>query len=416
MAEDVLILCENVSKRFCRELKQSLWYGVKDIAHEVAFNRQRHLPQNAAEVELRPGEFWANKDISFEVKRGECLGLIGRNGAGKTTLLKMLNGLIKPDTGRIDMRGKISALIALGAGFNPILTGRENIFVNGSILGMSKRQIADRLEEIVDFAELEEFIDTPVRNYSSGMQVRLGFAISAVMIKPDVLLLDEVLAVGDAGFRSKCYNALLDLARDSALVIISHSMPQIARMSTQVIVLEKGAVAAHSHLAAEGINSYFLQFEPPEALKSWSEAAEVISISAGENSVCGDGTVLVLNRQQSRYVDLELKVSDTIESLLLILTFYNREQRGVLRTDCLVATRVTGRCMVRIHLNELPLTPGSYQLHLMVCDSADPRRPRHLARYDPFCGVSVESENQLDHTVTCPVSQQATGEILNVLR
>src|SRR5210317_2241023 len=178
---DVLIKVENVSKKFCRDLKKSLWYGVKDIAGELS---GRGTSRNA----LRPGEFWSVKDISFELKRGECLGLIGANGAGKSTLLKMLNGLIKPDQGRISMRGRVGALIELGAGFNPILTGRENIYVNGAVLGFTKEEISRKFDEIVEFAELDEFINTPVQNYSSGMKVRFGFAVAAQM-EPDILLI-----------------------------------------------------------------------------------------------------------------------------------------------------------------------------------------------------------------------------------
>ena len=140
--------------------------------------------------------------MSFELRRGDCLGLIGRNGAGKTTLLKMLNGLIKPDRGRIEMRGRVGALIALGAGFNPILTGRENIYVNGSVLGLSRREIEEKLDDIIDFAEIGKFIDAPVQSYSSGMQVRLGFAI-ATALRTDILLLDEVLSVGELRVRDQ---------------------------------------------------------------------------------------------------------------------------------------------------------------------------------------------------------------------
>lgn len=205
---DTLIRCENLSKKFCRDLKRSLWYGLTSSTANLFGN---HCSDSA---KLREGEFWANNDISFELKRGECLGLIGKNGAGKTTLLKMLNGLIKPDIGRIEMRGRIGALIALGAGFNPVLTGRENIYVNSSILGISKREVRARFDEIVEFSELCDFIDTPVRNYSSGMSVRLGFAVAVVLMKPDVLLLDEVLAVGDAAFRAKCLNRIIELLKD----------------------------------------------------------------------------------------------------------------------------------------------------------------------------------------------------------
>ncbi len=220
--DDVLIDVEDVSKVFCRSLKRSIWYGVRDIVSEVLGRRHDRS-------ELRENEFWANRNVSFTVHRGECLGLIGRNGAGKTTLLKMLNGLIKPDRGRITMRGRIGALIALGAGFNPILTGRENIYINGSVLGLSKREIDHKVDEIIDFAEVIDSIDAPVRTYSSGMTVRLGFAI-ATALDPDVVLLDEVLAVGDVRFRSKCYHRIGKILKQAAVIYVAHDMNQIARI------------------------------------------------------------------------------------------------------------------------------------------------------------------------------------------
>jgi ABC-type polysaccharide/polyol phosphate transport system ATPase subunit len=235
---EVLIKVDNVSKKFCRDFKKSLWYGLKDTASDIFnFNRKEQEKELA---QLREGEFWANQNISFEVKRGECLGLIGRNGAGKTTLLKMLNGLIKPDYGNIQMCGKVGAMIALSAGFNPILTGRENIYVNGSILGIPKKEIDSKISEIIDFAEIEDAIDAPVRTYSSGMQVRLGFAVSAILIRPDVLLLDEVLAVGDTGFRIKCFNAIDTLRLSSAVILVSHSLEHISRVTQRCLVLDNG--------------------------------------------------------------------------------------------------------------------------------------------------------------------------------
>jgi lipopolysaccharide transport system ATP-binding protein len=191
---------------------------------------------------LRPGEFWAVNNVSFELERGECLGLIGGNGAGKTTLLKMLNGLIKPDHGRIEMRGRVGALIALGAGFNPILTGRENIFVNGAVLGLTKRQIEEKIDRIIDFADIREFIDSPVQIYSSGMQVRLGFAV-ATAVEPAVLLLDEVLAVGDISFQARCFNVLSDFRKaGTAFILVSHNMHQISRHCDKVLYLRGGRV------------------------------------------------------------------------------------------------------------------------------------------------------------------------------
>ncbi|MDC3335183.1 ABC transporter ATP-binding protein, partial [Opitutales bacterium] len=240
---EVLIKVENVSKKFCRDFKKSLWYGLKDTATDV-FNFNNNKPKKEL-PHLREGEFWANQNISFEVKRGESLGLIGYNGAGKTTLLKMLNGLIKPDTGSIEMHGKVGALIALGAGFNPILTGRENIYVNGSILGLHKKEIEGKLDEIIEFAELEAAIDAPVRTYSSGMQVRLGFAIAAVITKPNILLLDEVLAVGDFKFRAKCLSRVNELKQSgTSLILVSHIAQQIIQNTDKCLYLHNGRVQA----------------------------------------------------------------------------------------------------------------------------------------------------------------------------
>ncbi len=194
----------------------------------------------ARNEDLRDGEFYAVRDVSFELRRGECLGLIGHNGAGKTTLLKMLNGLIKPDRGRIEINGRVGALIALGAGFNPILTGRENIYINGSVLGLSKKEIDEKIDEIIDFAGVEDFIDMPVQNYSSGMQVRLGFSV-ATALQPDVLLLDEVLAVGDMQFYAKCLNTIGKMRRNgTAFILVSHSMINITRYCDRVAYMKHG--------------------------------------------------------------------------------------------------------------------------------------------------------------------------------
>jgi len=233
-----LIKVENVSKKFCRNLKRSLWYGMKDLGSELLCRSQN------SDGQLRKKEFWAVKDVSFELKRGECLGLIGRNGAGKTTLLRMLNGLIKPDAGRIEMHGRIGALIALGAGFNPILTGRENIYVNASVLGLSKRKIDKKIDEIIDFSEIGEFIDTPVQSYSSGMNVRLGFAV-ATALEPDVLIIDEVLAVGDFRFRWKCLEKIKMLRfKGVCILLVSHNSHDLMRTCDFGMFLDRGRLKA----------------------------------------------------------------------------------------------------------------------------------------------------------------------------
>lgn len=264
MSDEVLVRVEGVSKKFCRSLKKSLWYGMQDLGNELRGRR------HGGDGELRPDEFWAVKDVSFELRRGECLGLIGRNGAGKTTLLRMLNGLIKPDRGRIEMRGRVGALIALGAGFNPVLTGRENIYVNASVLGLTKQETDSHFEEIVEFAELEKFIDSPVQSYSSGMAVRLGFAI-AVKTNPDILLLDEVLAVGDVSFQAKCFNALAHFRSiGTAFILVSHNMHQMSRYANRVICLQDGLIKCDSD-ADQCISIYLTESKETSSLEENSK-------------------------------------------------------------------------------------------------------------------------------------------------
>jgi lipopolysaccharide transport system ATP-binding protein len=242
------VLIEDLSKKFCRTLRRSLWYGVREIAGELCMKKRDSSS-------LRTDEFWAVENVSFDVNPGECVALIGPNGAGKSSLLKMLNGLIKPDRGRITIRGRIGALIELGAGFNPVLTGRENLYVNASILGLSKKEIDYKFDEIVDFAEIAEFIDMPVQNYSSGMKVRLGFSIAA-HLRPHILLVDEVLAVGDVGFRMKCYKHIVTLMDEgTSIILVSHNVNQLSRVTDRAVVLAKGLNVFDGSLSA-GIGHY----------------------------------------------------------------------------------------------------------------------------------------------------------------
>lgn len=234
---DVVLSVQGVSKKFCRSLRKSLLYGVQDVFGEVIGTRTESK-------ELRPQEFWALKDVSFELHRGEVLGLLGANGAGKTTLLRMIGGLIKPDTGVIDIKGKIAPLIALGAGFNPVLTGRENIYANMSVLGLTKQEIDERFDAVVDFAEVGDALDAPVMTYSSGMQARLGFAC-AIHVEPDILLLDEVLAVGDTKFRSKCTHRLHELRKKgTSILLVNHNTLAVLALSDRAIFLKKGETKA----------------------------------------------------------------------------------------------------------------------------------------------------------------------------
>jgi lipopolysaccharide transport system ATP-binding protein len=237
-----IVAVDGATKKFCRSLRRSLWYGACDLAAEFTGR------DAAARLRLRPGEFFALDGVSLELRGGQCLGIVGANGAGKSTLLKLLNGLMRPDAGRIVVRGRIGGLIELGTGFNPLLTGRENVYVYGAVLGITRAQMDRKLDGIVDFSQLEEFIDAPLRTYSSGMRARLAFAV-AVSSVPDVLLVDEVLAVGDAAFRARCYRRIAELlAQGTAVVLVSHNAQLLLATCSEGILLEHGRVTARGDM------------------------------------------------------------------------------------------------------------------------------------------------------------------------
>ena len=251
---DTILRVESVSKKYSRSLRHSMLYGTIDIARN--FFGLSHKPGI-----LRKTEFWGVDDISFSVKRGESLALVGSNGSGKSTMLKMLNGIFMPDKGSISINGKVAALIEVGAGFHPLLTGRENIFVNGQILGMSISEIKNKFDEIVAFSEIESFLDTPVKNYSTGMYVRLGFSI-AVHSPSDILLVDEVLAVGDLSFSIKCMKKMAEFRENGgSLVLVSHAMHNVKNQCDHAIWMEKGVFRefGDSVDVADKFEQYMLQ-------------------------------------------------------------------------------------------------------------------------------------------------------------
>jgi lipopolysaccharide transport system ATP-binding protein len=226
------VVVENVSKKFGVSLKSALKYGLIDSVRRISGREADHS--------LRPGEFWALQDISFRLEPGDALGIMGVNGSGKTSLLRILNGTYAPDRGKVTLRGRIGALIAAGAGFSPMLTGRENIFISAALLGMSPAELRRKFDEIVSFAELHDFIDAPVRNYSSGMSVRLGFAV-AVAATPEILLVDEVLAVGDLSFQKKCLERIQDLKRQgTTILLVSHAPGAIWSVCDKGLVVHRG--------------------------------------------------------------------------------------------------------------------------------------------------------------------------------
>lgn len=280
---DIVVSINGVSKKFCRDLKRSLMYGIQDITAELSGLRQKN-------DHLRTKEFWALNDVSFQLRRGEALGLLGKNGSGKSTLLRIIAGLIKPDTGSVEINGRVAPLIALGAGFNPILTGRENIYANMSVLGLAKHEIDQRFDDVVAFAEIGDAIESPVQSYSSGMAARLGFA-SAIHTEPDILLIDEVLSVGDVKFRAKCSRRLAELQeKGTTFILVSHNSSSILSVCQSAIYLEKGELISRGsayEIMKQYENSLFV-----EATKSVSDGMSFFPSKNKEESLGANITYL----------------------------------------------------------------------------------------------------------------------------
>src|SRR5690606_8688486 len=246
---DIILKAENISKQYRLGL-----VGTGTISHDL--NRWWHKVRGKEDPYLKIGEVndrstkgtsdyvWALKDINFEVKQGEVLGIIGKNGAGKSTLLKILSKVTSPTTGEIKTRGRIASLLEVGTGFHGEMTGRENIYLNGAILGMTKKEIRSKIDEIIEFSGCERYIDTPVKRYSSGMTVRLAFAVAA-FLEPEILVIDEVLAVGDAEFQKKAIGKMQDISKGEGrtVLFVSHNMDAIATLTTRLIVLKNGKIS-----------------------------------------------------------------------------------------------------------------------------------------------------------------------------
>ncbi|GAA4290497.1 ABC transporter ATP-binding protein [Aestuariibaculum suncheonense] len=362
---EVLVRVEGLSKKFCKDLKTGLWYGVQDLFSNMRGNTHERL--------LRPKEFWAVKDVSFELRRGECLGLIGHNGAGKSTLLKILNGLINPDAGKVTIRGRVGALIELGAGFNPILSGRENIYNNGAILGFSRQEIDAKLETIIAFAELEEFIDMPVQHYSSGMKVRLGFAVAAQM-QPDVLIIDEVLAVGDLGFVLKCFNTIDQLLPNTAMVFVSHSMPMVSRICNQIMLMDHGNVEYQGADVGKGIDLYYTRFASNETNVVYDDGSvELKSVKLISND-CVVNDLPQLNWGDDLKLEFNFELKEHIIDVPVFnIILFDKEQRPVAVLENNMKTsvlKVKNRTVnFRVNHNDLQLSKGIYSINIIVLKS-----------------------------------------------
>lgn len=358
---EVLVKVEGLSKKFCKDLKLSLWYGIKDLILNIQGNKN--------ERQLRDKEFWAVKDISFELRRGECLGLIGHNGAGKSTLLKILNGLLMPDTGKVTIKGRVGALIELGAGFNTILSGRENIYNNGAVLGFTKKEIDAKVEAIIDFAEIREFIDMPVQNYSSGMKVRLGFAIAAQM-EPDVLIIDEVLAVGDMGFVLKCFKHIDTILPHTAIIFVSHSMPMVSRICNHIMLMEYGISKFQGDEVSKAIDFYYSRFHNSEkTIVLDSKAIELDDVEVVSSNQAN--MMPLLSWKEDLVINLKLK-NLTLNFMPYVRVFiFDKEQRsvGMLYYEFEKKPLNKGAFKIKLSHKNLQFSKGVYSFSIVFYES-----------------------------------------------
>lgn len=379
-----LIRIEGVSKRYrLGTINRGMLY--KDLQSWWARKTGKEDPHakiGETHHRLENGtEFWALRDINLSINSGDTLAVIGRNGAGKSTLLKILSRTTSPTEGQIKTRGRISSLLEVGTGFHPELTGRENVFLNGAILGMSRQEVRRKFDEIVEFAEINEFIDTPVKRYSSGMYVRLAFAVAA-NLDPEVLIVDEVLAVGDVNFQKKCIGKLSEVNKDGRTVIfVSHNMSMLSTLCKQAIVLDQGQVFSPKGPIGEAIDQYLGQItklaSKPLAERKDRKGDGKITIE--ELSVLGPS-----GESQSKYLsgqDVEFQIhyhcrsQVPLKNISFAIGIYHGHSSFVAMLGNELAAQIfeiqLGRGIVSCRMKKLPLTKGTYLLNIIVRENAD---------------------------------------------
>jgi len=372
---DIAIKVENLGKRYRISHQQQgvkRYKALRDVLAEKfksPFKKftSRYISPNQPTSAIPPIEdFWAVKELSFELKQGEALGIVGRNGAGKSTLLKLLSRITEPTTGRIEIKGRVSSLLEVGTGFHPELTGRENIYLNGAILGMSRNEIARRFDEIVAFAEVEKFLDTPVKRYSSGMYVRLAFAVAA-HLEPDILILDEVLAVGDFQFQKKCLGKMGEVVKETGrtIIFVTHDLGAFQALCTRGIYLDYGKLIADGP-TGEIINVYRQNMaDSSQALSrrkgNGKAQYETFYLSTEDGTPCQDffmGDTIVVHstvvfKQKLNYPVFGVDIKNPLGELLLNL-------------DCTLLEVGEGRVNITVKIKDVFLAPSRYFLNFWI--------------------------------------------------
>jgi lipopolysaccharide transport system ATP-binding protein len=406
MDKNTAILVENLGKQYHIREKRVGYYTIRDTIVNVVkspFQRmQAVLSGNAGSAMEAKSKFWALKNLSFEMKQGEALGIIGHNGAGKSTLLKILSGITDPSEGQALIRGRVGALLEVGTGFHPELSGRENIYLNGAILGMTRQEIEAKFDEIVSFAEVERFIETPVKHYSSGMRLRLGFAVAA-HLEPEILVVDEVLAVGDAKFQKKSLGRMTNIAHEGRTVLfVSHNMSAVQNMCTRVIWLQNGQIVMDG-APAEVVAQYLKTSIETKTEQVWEDIetapgndkvrlrrAAVGPLTPNELNIIDMRTPIKIeielwNKVEGAYLDVRLDIYNQ-EGILIFATGSITDRNwhdkpmpsGQYRYTCYIpgdllnagTHRVTA---ATVHLSTIPVFRYDELISFEVLDSAEVR-------------------------------------------
>jgi len=372
---NIAISVENLSKQYqIGELEN--YYALRDSLTNILKYPVKFFSKNGRNEKKQEIEYiWALKDINFEVQHGEIIGIIGRNGAGKSTLLKILSRITTPTEGRVKINGRVGSLLEVGTGFHPELTGRENIYLNGSILGMSKDEIERKFEEIVDFAEVEKFLDTPVKRYSSGMYVRLAFAVAA-HLEPEILIVDEVLAVGDMAFQKKCLGKMGEVSKQGRTVLfVSHNMGAISSLCSRGILFSNGEIYKHGD--ANEVVSYYLSNE--QLLKPQRRDLND-KVNSNEKLVLTDVKIINENMKEidtimsgeNIVISMNYKATENIKNPRVKITLYNRNNSPLAHFD----NYISGIELPNLSLNgsinckiiKLPLSQGYYRCNISISD------------------------------------------------
>lgn len=378
------IKIENLSKKYVlMHRSQERYTALRDVMTTSLkkWGKKIILPFSSGSGQVSTHEeFWALKDVNLEIKQGDRVGIIGRNGAGKSTLLKILSRITEPTTGRVTIKGRVASLLEVGTGFHPELTGRENIFLNGAILGMSRAEIIRKFDEIVAFAEVEKFLDTPVKRYSSGMYVRLAFAVAA-HLEPEILIIDEVLAVGDAQFQKKCLGKMGDVAREGRTVLfVSHNMQAVRNLCSKVILLDKGKIVSDA-LTEESLSHYNKLMREIEIDSKTGIHNELVRRGSGAIRFT---SVEILDESGSKRFNFEMgetirfkmsyKVFKEMQGLVIYIALRSGTTREIITSVRHVMSQeeinagTEGNVMVE--LPDIYIRPGEYPLYLHISDTS----------------------------------------------